>query len=172
MARPAEYRQDGGFNIRGKYPMLRPRGQSTAPNGTWATALRSRYFTRRGSSRRCPQTLGTVGQSRRRQPLASWFSPATRQADPKKSVRPTAKPMNPGTPAAVVSHWRTFSSSSPRPKMIQLTVSRPPRRATATIFSQSSRRSSPSIFQMSGSTPSSWSCRMASTISRGRISRS
>src|SRR5216684_2148800 len=36
---------------------------------------------------------------------------------------------------------------------MQETLVRPPRRAAATIFRQSSRRSSPSIFQISGSTP-------------------
>ena len=61
---------------------------------------------------------------------------------------------------------------SHRPRTMQLTRSRPAARAVVTISSQSSRRSSPSIFHRSGSTPAFWSSRMASTIKRGLTSRS
>ena len=47
--------------------------------------------------------------------------------------------MKPGTLAAMESHSWTLASSSPRPSTMQLTWSRPSRRAAATIFTQSSR---------------------------------
>src|SRR5262249_23897589 len=83
------------------------------------------------------------------------FFALTSTSGSQKAVLPTAKPMKPWTPAAVVSPSCTFVSSSPRPRMMQPTLARPPRRAAATIFSQSARRSSPSIFHTSGSTPAS-----------------
>src|SRR5262245_53622728 len=85
------------------------------------------------------------------------FFALTSTSGSQKEVLPTAKPMKPWPPAAVVSHSCTFLSSSPRPRMMQPTLSRPPRRAATTIFSQSSRRSSPSIFHTSGSTLASCS---------------
>ena len=60
----------------------------------------------------------------------------------------------------------TFLSSSPRPRMMQPTLSRPPRRAAATTFLQSSALSSPSIFQTSPSTPASCNWWIAWTIRR------
>ena len=85
-----------------------------------------------------------------------------------KTVRPTAKPMKPGT---LRGGRRATPAPSGRPRRGRGRCSRHGRgrrrRAAATIVSQSSRRSRPSIFQTSGSTPASCSSRMASTIRRG-----
>src|SRR6266516_1778940 len=89
-----------------------------------------------------------------------------------KVVRPTAKPVNPGTDDAISSHLRTFLSSAPRPRRMQLTLFRPTRLAAATIFSQTSRPSSPSTFHRYDSTPASCNCSMASTINFVRSSTS
>jgi hypothetical protein len=70
-----------------------------------------------------------------------------------KEVCPTANPINPGTPAAVRNHSTTFCALEPRPRMMHPTSSRPSHRAASASFRQSSRRSHPSIFQTSGSTP-------------------
>ncbi len=123
-------------------------------------------------ARKSRRTRGNAPPLRRT--AASRVSLPARQSTSgcQKSVRPTAKPTNPGTAAAVASHSCTFWSFSPRPRMMQLTLPRPPRRAAATIFSQSSRRSRPSIFHRSGSTPAFCSSSIARTISLGRSSRS
>ena len=68
-----------------------------------------------------------------------------------------AKPMKPSTGAASRSQWSTLSSEAPRPSSTLLTFSRPsPLRAWSESICASSRVSTPSIFQMSTSTPSFW----------------
>ena len=70
-----------------------------------------------------------------------------------------AKPMKPSTGAASRSQWSTLSSEAPRPSSTLLTFSRPsPLRAWSESICASSRVSTPSIFQMSTSTPSFWKC--------------
>ena len=85
-------------------------------------------------------------------------------------VRPTAKPMNPGTGAAARSQAMRPASLEPRPRMMQPTLARPPRCAAVTTAAQSSRWSSPSIFHTSGSTPAFCNSLIAAIISDGRRS--
>ena len=71
--------------------------------------------------------------------------------------RPIAKPMKPSTGAASRSQCSTFSVEAPRPSSTQTTPSRPaPVRVCSASISASSRSSTPSIFQMSTSTPAFW----------------
>jgi hypothetical protein len=87
--------------------------------------------------------------------------------------RPIAKPTKPFTGAAACSQRSTFSVEAPRPSTTHLTPSRPgPERACSESMAASSRSSTPSIFQMSTSTPASWIAAIAWRINSGRSSAS
>ena len=97
----------------------RPHSPSGLAPGDEAVPIRQPRACR---PQRCLPTRGSARRSRPR-PLRAVIRRARHSTSASQNVvRPTAKPINPDTLAAVVSHARTLSTSSPRPKVMQTTL--------------------------------------------------